>query len=177
MAEPRIIVVMGVSGCGKSTLGKALGRALHAPFIDADDLHGEANRARMSAGIPLTDEDRWPWLDAVGAALAEGATRKGIAVGACSALKRAYRDRLSAVAAWPVTFVHLTGPLDTLAQRLERRTGHFMPLSLLQSQLDTLEPPDASEGAIPISLGLTTDQQVAAVLRAVPGLKAFRRKQ
>jgi len=168
---------MGVSGCGKSTLGKALARALHASFIDADDLHGPQNRAKMSAGIPLTDDDRWPWLDAVGETLKTAAERKSIAVGACSALKRSYRERLSRAAGTEITFVHLAGSEETLTRRLEQRTGHFMPLSLLRSQLDTLETPSADEVAISISVNLTTDQQVALALREIPGLRPFKRKQ
>ena len=167
---------MGVSGCGKTTFGKALGRTLHAPFVDADDLHGEANRARMSAGIALSDDDRWPWLAAVGAALKEGAVRKGVAVGACSALKRSYRLALVEAAGAPIRFVHLVGSAEVLAERLARRTGHFMPLSLLQSQLDTLEPPDPDE-AVAVSIDLATDKQVAVALRAIPSLHPFRRKQ
>lgn len=131
---------MGVSGCGKSSLGAALAAALALPFTDADDLHPAANRAKMAAGQPLTDADRWPWLQAVGAVLAGGA-----GVVACSALRRTYRDRLRE-AAGPVQFLHLVAPRKVIAQRLAARRGHFMPLALLDSQLATLEPLAPGEG-------------------------------
>jgi carbohydrate kinase (thermoresistant glucokinase family) len=134
------LVVMGVSGCGKSSLGAALATALALPFTDADDLHPVGNRAKMAAGQPLTDADRWPWLQAVGAVLAGGA-----GVVACSALRRAYRDRLRATAG-PVQFLHLVAPREVIAQRLAARRGHFMPVALLESQLATLEPLALGEG-------------------------------
>jgi carbohydrate kinase (thermoresistant glucokinase family) len=143
------IVVMGVSGCGKSSVGIALADALGARFIDGDDLHPEANKAKMSAGIPLDDSDRWPWLELVSKALAEvvvetsGSSFTGTVI-ACSALKRAYRERILAGA--PNTFfVHLDGSRKILEQRLGARAGHFMPASLLDSQLATLEPLGADE--------------------------------
>jgi carbohydrate kinase (thermoresistant glucokinase family) len=127
------IVVMGVSGCGKSSVGIALAEALGARFIDGDDLHPSANKAKMSAGIPLDDSDRWPWLDLVSQALVPGT------VVACSALKRVYRERI--VAGAPNTFfVHLDGSREILEQRLGARAGHFMPATLLDSQLAILEP-------------------------------------
>jgi carbohydrate kinase (thermoresistant glucokinase family) len=143
------IVVMGVSGCGKSSVGIALAETLGARFIDGDDLHPAANKAKMSAGIPLDDSDRWPWLDLVSKALAEevvetsGGSFTGTVV-ACSALKRAYRERILAGA--PNTFfVHLDGSREILEKRLGARSGHFMPASLLDSQLATLEPLGADE--------------------------------
>lgn len=127
------IVVMGVSGCGKSTVGQKLAQALGARFIDGDDLHPSANKAKMAAGIPLDDADRWPWLELVAEALSQDNT-----VVACSALKVAYRDRISALA--PGTyFVHLYGTRELLEKRLSGRSNHFMPSSLLDSQLATLE--------------------------------------
>ena len=131
---------MGVSGCGKSSLGAALATALALPFTDADDLHPAANRAKMAAGQPLTDADRWPWLLAVGTVLAKSA-----GVVACSALRRSYRDRLRDTAG-PVQFLHLIAPRDAFAERLAARRGHFMPLALLDSQLATLEPLAPAEG-------------------------------
>jgi carbohydrate kinase (thermoresistant glucokinase family) len=143
------IVVMGVSGCGKSSVGIALAESLGARFIDGDDLHPEANKAKMGAGIPLDDSDRWPWLDLVSKALTEevvetsGSSFSGTVV-ACSALKRAYRERILAGA--PNTlFVHLDGSREILEQRLGARSGHFMPASLLDSQLATLEPLGSDE--------------------------------
>jgi gluconokinase len=139
------IVVMGVSGCGKSSVGIALAEALGARFIDGDDLHPAANKAKMSAGIPLDDSDRWPWLELVSQALAEevGSGSTGTVI-ACSALKRVYRERILAGA--PNTFfVHLDGSREVLEQRLGARSGHFMPATLLDSQLATLEPLGADE--------------------------------
>lgn len=150
------IVVMGVSGCGKSSVGSALAEALGARFIDGDDLHPEANKAKMGAGIPLDDDDRWPWLDLVGKALAEGA---GTVI-ACSALKRAYRDRIRATA--PNTFfVHLDGTREILQQRLGGRKGHFMPATLLDSQLAILEPLETDEFGSVIDIDQSLSQIIA----------------
>lgn len=132
-----VVVVMGVSGTGKSTVGRALATALGVEYAEGDDLHPAANIAKMSAGIPLTDEDRAPWLDEVAAWLAERSAQGGVI--SCSALKRAYRDRLRA-AAPDAFFLHLAAPRDELARRMTGRTGHFMPSSLLDSQLAALEP-------------------------------------
>jgi carbohydrate kinase (thermoresistant glucokinase family) len=152
------IVVMGVSGCGKSSVGLALAEALGARFIDGDDLHPEANKAKMAAGIPLNDDDRWPWLDLVGEALAKSNT-----VVACSALKRVYRERILAAA--PGTFfVHLHGTRELLAQRMNARPNHFMPVSLLDSQLNTLELLGADEPGVMLDIALPIDQLVAAAL-------------
>jgi carbohydrate kinase (thermoresistant glucokinase family) len=158
------IVVMGVSGCGKSSVGIALAAALGARFIDGDDLHPEANKAKMSAGIPLDDSDRWPWLDLVSSALAEevvetsGGSFSGTVV-ACSALKRSYRERILAGA--PNTFfIHLDGTREILEQRLGARSGHFMPASLLDSQLATLEPLGANEPGVAIDI----DQPISRII-------------
>jgi carbohydrate kinase (thermoresistant glucokinase family) len=137
---PRV-VVMGVSGCGKSTAGSLLAARLGVPFLDADTLHPAANIAKMAAGAPLTDDDRGPWLAAVAAELA--AAPAGVVV-ACSALRRRYRDVLRAGA--PGTaFLHLAGTRALLADRMAARPGHFMPVSLLDTQLATLEPLEPDE--------------------------------
>jgi carbohydrate kinase (thermoresistant glucokinase family) len=150
------IVVMGVSGCGKSSVGIALADALGARFIDGDDLHPAANKAKMSAGIPLDDDDRWPWLDLVSKALAEDAST----VVACSALKRSYRERILAGA--PNTFfIHLDGSREILEQRLGNRTGHFMPATLLDSQLATLEPLAEDEPGAVIDIDQPISQIIA----------------
>ncbi|MER7523896.1 gluconokinase [Microbacterium oxydans] len=141
--ESRPIVVMGVSGVGKTTLGRELARRIGVAFIDADDLHGPANIAKMAAGVPLDDDDRWPWLDRVGAALAAD---PGVVI-ACSALKRTYRDRLRASAP-TVVFVHLDAPQERVAEQATARRGHFMPPALLASQLQTLEPLGSDEGGL-----------------------------
>jgi gluconokinase len=153
------IVVMGVSGCGKSSVGIALAEALGARFIDGDDLHPEANKAKMGAGIPLDDDDRWPWLDLVSKALAEDASTFTGTVIACSALKRSYRERILAGA--PNTFfIHLDGSREILQQRLGNRTGHFMPATLLDSQLATLEPlADDEPGAV-----IDIDQLISQII-------------
>ena len=142
---PRRIVVMGVSGCGKSTVARALAERLALPFVEADALHPPRNVAVMASGTPLTDDDRRGWLQAVAQALSE-AEPTGVVV-ACSALKRSYRDLLRARAPG-LLFVHLAGPQSLLADRLRSRAGHYMPVSLLQSQIDTLEPPAADENAL-----------------------------
>jgi gluconokinase len=149
-------VVMGVSGCGKSLIGQAFATAIGARFVDGDSLHPAANIAKMSRGEPLDDEDRAPWLDRVGATLAQAET-----VVACSALKRHYRDRIRAVAAGAVTFLYLRGRRDTLMTRVSQRPGHFMPAHLLDSQLATLEPPSDDERHVVADIELSPDQIVA----------------
>jgi carbohydrate kinase (thermoresistant glucokinase family) len=144
---PARIVVMGVAGCGKTAVGTLLAAELGYRFVDADDLHPAANVSKMASGIPLDDDDRWPWLDAVGRTLAES---PGIVI-ACSALKRSYRDRLRA-AADDLAFVHLSGSRELLEQRIGSRTDHFMPTSLLDSQLGTLEPLEADERGIEVDV-------------------------
>lgn len=134
------IVVMGVSGCGKSSIGQALAKTLSARFIDGDDLHPPENVAKMSLGAPLNDDDRAPWLAKVGAALTVDST-----VVACSALKRKYRDQIRDIAAAEVVFLYLRGHRATLLERMAARPGHFMPASLLDSQLATLEEPGSDE--------------------------------
>ncbi|HOU91085.1 MAG TPA: gluconokinase [Polyangiaceae bacterium] len=135
-----ILVVMGVAGAGKTTVGRAVATALGVPFLDADAFHPPANVAKMAAGSPLDDADRAPWLRALAEALA-AAERAGGAVLACSALKESYRLTLAAGLQRPPRWVHLSAPREVLAARLSRRQGHFMPAALLDSQLDTLEPP------------------------------------
>ncbi|NJO33508.1 MAG: gluconokinase [Rhodospirillales bacterium] len=132
---------MGVAGSGKSHVGAALAVRLGIPYRDGDDLHPPENVAKMAAGIALTDADRWPWLDRVAESLAAGAP---LIIG-CSALRRAYRDRIRAGARGPVQFVHLSGDRALIAARMAGRTGHYMPLSLLDSQFAALEPPGPDE--------------------------------
>jgi carbohydrate kinase (thermoresistant glucokinase family) len=155
------MVVLGVSGCGKSSVGEAIARLTSAQFVDGDDLHPEANKAKMGAGIPLDDNDRWPWLDLVGEVLAnpEGA------VVACSALKRAYRDRIRSVAPDTV-FVHLIGPRELLWERMTARKNHFMPASLLDSQLAILEPLGADENGVTLPITASVKALAMAALAA-----------
>lgn len=144
----RAIVVMGVSGSGKTTLGGRIAAALGYAFIEGDDLHPAVNVAKMSAGIALTDEDRWPWLDRVADTI-RTLGPNGCVV-SCSALKRVYRDHIRTHAGVAVTFVHPEVDLLTLARRMDNRPGHYMPRSLLDSQWAALERPDADEAAIPL---------------------------
>jgi gluconokinase len=139
-----VIVVMGVSGAGKSTVGLPLATRLGLPFADADDFHPPPNVARMAAGHPLSDADRLPWLHAVGKWIAAQDRAAGGGVVACSALKRSYRDVLRAHSS-TTWFLHLAGTRQTLAARMGQRTSHFMPPSLLDSQLADLEPLDPDE--------------------------------
>ena len=154
-----LVVVMGVSGSGKTTIGTLVAHRLGIEFIDGDSLHPITNVEKMAAGVPLTDEDRWPWLEEVGRKLHDHARRHEGLVIACSALKRAYRERIRSRAPG-VLFLHLDGTLDVLSRRLEGRSGHFMPQSLLQSQLDTLEPLELEEGGYKLNI----DQPVAAMV-------------
>jgi gluconokinase len=152
------IVVMGVCGCGKSTVGHRIAAALDGPFLEGDAFHPPANVEKMSRGMPLEDADRWPWLDELGAALGAAVRKRGSAVAACSALKRGYRDRLAEAAGMPVRFVHLTGTRELLATRMNERTDHFMPASLLDSQLATLEPPQPGEPALTLDVALPPER-------------------
>ncbi|WP_280387550.1 gluconokinase [Nocardia wallacei] len=146
MTDQRSIVVMGVSGAGKTTVGERLAAALGVEYADGDDFHPAENVAKMSAGVPLDDADRWPWLDAVGAWLAE---RPGRGVASCSALKREYRDRLRA-AAPTAFFVDLEVPYDELKRRMSARTGHFMRARMLDSQLAIRQPLAPGEPGITV---------------------------
>jgi gluconokinase len=155
------IVVMGVSGSGKSTVGAALAQRLGVPFADADDLHPPANIAKMTAGHPLDDNDRYPWLEAIGEWLAEHCDG---GVMSCSALKRKYRDQLRRHCR-QVMFVHLSGSPDVIARRQASRPGHFMPATLLASQFATLEPLQPDEHGITIDV----DQPIDSLVDAIAG--------
>jgi gluconokinase len=158
-----LVTVMGVSGSGKTTVGAALAQRLRVPFEDADDLHPPANVAKMSAGIPLDDSDRLPWLRAVGAWQVEHATG---GVMSCSALRRSYRDVLREAAPDQV-FVHLAGERDVVARRVAGRPGHFMPAALVDSQFATLEPLGTDEHGITLDLDQPIDTLVDACVAAL----------
>ena len=160
-----ILIAMGVSGAGKTRISELLAERLHCDFTDGDAFHSEANKEKMHHGIPLTDEDRWPWLRTIRAAIEKEQRTGADAVFTCSSLKRSYRDILRA-GDKDVCFVYLKGSREVLEERLQTRTGHFFDPSLLQSQLDTLEEPGDDE-AITVSIELTPEQIVDEVLRQV----------
>jgi len=157
-----IALLMGVCGCGKTTVGEALAQALGWRFIDADDLHPPSNVAKMASGVPLTDADRWPWYERISSELQNATAAGQHAVLACSALKRAYRDRLARGV--DLRVVYLKGDAATIEPRLASRRGHFMPVSLLASQYATLEEPGE---AIVVDIAQPVAAQVAAITRAL----------
>jgi gluconokinase len=161
---PCALIVMGVSGAGKSTIGEKLAERLGWKFEDGDRFHPPSNVAKMSAGQPLTDEDRWPWLRAIADEIARLCEAAGHVVIASSALKRAYRDIL--VHGRPdVRIIYLKGTQDLIASRLALRKGHFMPPGLLESQFKTLEPPDASENPVTVSIDGSVETVVNDIIR------------
>lgn len=161
----RRLLVMGVSGAGKTTLAKALARRLGAAFVDADDLQPPRNRAKMAAGQPLDDADRAPWLEAVAQVIAGWSAAGQDGVIACSALRRAYRDRLRAADPGLVT-VYLNVEEAELRRRLARRRGHFFPAQLLASQLAALEPPTRDERVVTVTGELTpVDEAFEEIVR------------
>jgi carbohydrate kinase (thermoresistant glucokinase family) len=164
LQAPCRVVVMGVSGCGKSTLGHMLAGRLALPFVEGDDLHSGANVAKMAAGQPLTDEDRGGWLQALSERLQQSVNQEQGLVVACSALKKIYRDVLRQGAP-DVLFVHLQGSPEVLTQRLQQRTGHYMPATLLQSQLAILEPLTKSESALTLDMRMPAEQQCQQVMQ------------
>ncbi|MET0965776.1 MAG: gluconokinase [Nakamurella sp.] len=160
-AQQPVLVIMGVSGSGKSTVAAILAGQLGWDLEEGDDLHPAANVAKMQAGTPLTDEDRWPWLDLVADWISDH-TRAGIpGIITCSALKRIYRDRLRGD---NVVFVHLAGNKDTIAKRLSARMNHYMPTTLLDSQINTLEPPGPDENTLVVDLGRKPAEEAAEVI-------------
>jgi gluconokinase len=164
-ADPTIVVVMGVAGSGKTTIGQRLATALGWSYAEGDAFHPPANIAKMAEGVPLSDADRAPWLDAIAGWIRAETTAGRSGVVACSALRRAYRDRLRA--AWPaLRLVVLDVDRDELRRRLHTRPGHFFPETLLESQLATLEPPQADEHPIvvPPEEPTASVERIAAIL-------------
>ena len=160
-----IVVVMGVSGSGKTTIGTALATQLGWEFLDGDDWHPPENVAKMAAGTPLADEDRWPWLDRLNAELRSREARGQSAVLACSALKQVYRDRLTrGLSQWRLVFLH--GSFELLSRRTGERKHRYMPASLLQSQFATLEPPAQ---AIRIDVAEPPEKCVERIREALQG--------
>ncbi|MDQ1011740.1 gluconokinase [Streptomyces sp. V4I23] len=167
MSTPHVVVVMGVAGTGKTTVGPLLAAALGVPYAEGDDFHPPANIAKMSAGTPLDDDDRRPWLDAIGAWAHERAGHGGVV--SSSALKRVYRDRLRA-AAPGVVFLHLTGDRALIERRMTERKGHFMPTALLDSQFATLQPLGDDEAGVAVDVSGTPEEITE---RAVAALRAL----
>jgi gluconokinase len=162
------LVVMGVSGVGKSSVAAELVARTGWAFVEGDDLHTEANRAKMTAGRPLDDEDRWPWLRRIAGWIGEREADGRSAVVTCSALKRSYRDLLRD--GHPsVRFVHLLAPPELIQARVDARQGHYMPPSLLESQLDTLEPLDPDEPGVGVDTTGTASEVAERALDAVRG--------
>ncbi|WP_089103359.1 gluconokinase [Streptomyces hyaluromycini] len=167
MRTPHVVVVMGVAGTGKTTIGPLLAARLGVPYAEGDDFHPPANIAKMSAGHPLDDADRWPWLDAIGS-WAHG--REGLGgVVSSSALKRSYRDRLRA-AAPGIVFLHLTGDRRLIADRMSHRQGHFMPTALLDSQFATLQPLSADEPGVAVDVSGSPEEITERAVRALDTL-------
>ncbi|MER5751988.1 gluconokinase [Streptomyces sp. NPDC002088] len=167
MNTPPVVVVMGVAGTGKTTIGPLLAARLGVPYAEGDDFHPQANIAKMSAGTPLTDEDRWPWLDAIGT-WAHGRAGLGGVV-SCSALKRTYRDRLRASAPGLV-FLHLAGDRALIEDRMSHRQGHFMPTALLDSQFATLQPLQADEAGVTVDVAGGPEEITARATAALDAL-------
>ncbi|KER66143.1 gluconate kinase [Burkholderia cepacia] len=160
-----ILIAMGVSGAGKSRIGEMLAERLSCSYTDGDAFHSAANKEKMHHGIPLTDDDRWPWLRTIREAIEEKQRAGETAVFTCSSLKRSYRDVLRGTDT-DVRFVYLKGSFEVLHERLKSRTGHFFDPSLLKSQLDTLEEPGSDE-AIEVSIELTPEQIVDQVMQKI----------
>ena len=163
-------MAMGVAGSGKTTIGRLLAVEAGARFVDGDDLHSDAARAKMGLGVPLADADRWPWLDRIGATLVDGLAAGRTTIVACSALRKAYRDRLRAAVGPRLRFIYLAATPEAMRRRVSGRSGHYMPASLVDSQFATLEPPNG-EGDV-IEIKADTD-----LTRTVPRLAAWLRAE
>lgn len=162
------MVLMGVAGCGKSSVGAALAARLGAAYLDGDDLHPSANIDKMSRGMALDDEDRWPWLTLVGETLTKS---EGPQIVGCSALKRAYRAHITQTSGETITFVHLAGTPEVIKARMNARKGHFMPAGLLTSQFAALEPPEADENAFSVDIDRPLGAIVEAIVTQLEGMK------
>ena len=162
---PIIVIVMGVSGCGKTTVAVLLAGRLGWKFQEGDALHPRANVDKMSRGVPLSDADRLPWLDSIAALIDRWSAEGASGLIACSALKRAYRERIRA-GRRDVAFIYLRGARELISARLSRRTGHYMPAGLLASQFEALEEPGADEPVITVDISGSPDQIVEAILAA-----------
>lgn len=169
---PIHLVVMGVSGTGKTSLAEALTQEFGLTFAEGDDLHPASNIDKMSAGIPLTDEDRAPWLNLIASWMTEQAQAGNNTIVTCSALKKSYRDTLR-TAQGSVVFVHLAGDKETIAQRMQLRTDHFMPVSLLDSQFATLEHLEKTEQGIVVDVAGSKSEVAQAAIDGIRALNLF----
>jgi carbohydrate kinase (thermoresistant glucokinase family) len=158
-----VLIIMGVSGCGKTTIAERLAPKLGWAYRDGDEFHPRSNVEKMHSGIPLTDDDRWPWLDAIAAWIDEKRKAGEHAIVTCSALKKSYRDILIGPRQ-DVGLIYLKGDEELIAARLAKRHGHFMPKDLLHSQFQTLEEPGPDERPITVSIAPAPDEIVAAIL-------------
>jgi len=156
-----VVVVMGVSGSGKSTVAGVLAGQLGWDLAEGDDMHPEANVVKMASGHPLTDDDRWPWLETVSSWIAKHAAAGMPGIITCSALKRSYRDVLRGN---HVVFIHLVGSKEKIGRRIAARQGHFMPATLLDSQIATLEPPGPDENVLVVPMGSAPATQAAHII-------------
>lgn len=161
---PKRLIVMGVTGSGKTTVGALLAGRTGGVFLDGDDYHPAENVAKMSSGTPLDDEDRWPWLDRLSVEIEAAVKTRGSVVLACSALRRAYRDRLSGACSEEPLFIHLSGTRDLIGERMASRRDHYMPVGLLDSQIRTLEPIETDEKAVVLRIDAPAEQIVERLL-------------
>jgi gluconokinase len=166
------LIVMGVSGSGKTTVGLRLAKICQVEFIDGDDLHTDGARAKMKSGTPLNDEDRWPWLDRIGTALGDRLTHPQGLIVACSALRRAYRDRLRARVGATLRFLFLEGDEALMLHRVGDRKGHYMPASLVDSQFATLEDPTGESDVITLHANADLDKTLPHTLQSLGGVWA-----
>ncbi|BDR55249.1 gluconokinase [Bombiscardovia apis] len=168
-----VLVVMGVSGCGKTTISRLLAQALGWDLAEGDDFHSQANINKMAHGIPLTDQDRWPWLERIRDWIDQHTRDSKPAIVTCSALKRSYRDKLVVPG---LAFVFLDGDYDTILARMRKRQGHYMKADMLCSQFETLEPPQPGEPHIQVGVGDdTTAQQSANTALQLLGFQSSQR--
>ncbi|AYC99732.1 gluconokinase [Neorhizobium sp. NCHU2750] len=172
----KAIIVMGVSGAGKSSVAELLATRIGSKFVEGDRLHPEANVKKMAEGTPLTDEDRWPWLDIIGRKLKSSREAGEDIVLTCSSLKKIYRDRLRSAGGEPLYFVFLKGTPELLAERMGARKGHFMPTALLQSQLATLESPEGEPGVVTVNIDAEVSDIVADSIAKLETLWASNRE-
>lgn len=160
----RLFVIMGVAGCGKSTVGNAIVDRLGGVYLEGDELHPMSNIKKMSNGEPLTDEDRWPWLKIIAQKMAK---TEGLVFTGCSALKRSYRDFIRQEAGEDVTFIHLSGSKELIAERMKKRAGHFMPTSLLDSQFAALEPLSKQESSIVVDISVSEQEILDQIVNSI----------